>query len=70
VVMTSSARLTSTQKAACFEAGADEFVEKPFHPQEFAARVRAVNRRVRRSMSPSVTSPSSEVQQEEFRAIA
>lgn len=70
VIMTSSVHLTSTQKAACFEAGADEFIEKPFHPQEFAARVRAVNRRVRRSMAPSAPGISSEVEQEELRAIA
>lgn len=69
VIMTSSIHLTSTQKAACFEAGADEFIEKPFHPQEFAARVRAVNRRVRRSMAPDATSASVDAEQE-LRAIA
>ncbi|MGE3960043.1 MAG: response regulator transcription factor [Dehalococcoidia bacterium] len=53
IVMTSSSSLTATQVAACFEAGADEFIRKPFHPQEFAARVRAVNRRVRRSLAAS-----------------
>jgi len=60
IVMTSSLHLTATQVAACFEAGADEFVRKPFHPQEFAARVRAVTRRVRRSLVhvPSTASPS------------
>lgn len=55
IVMTSATHLTATQVAACFEAGADEFVEKPFHPQEFAARVRAVNRRVRRSLAATTT---------------
>jgi DNA-binding response OmpR family regulator len=71
VVMTSSVHLTSTEKAACFEAGADEFIEKPFHPQEFAARVRAVSRRVRRSMAPSAPSVSEDVDADQaLRAIA
>lgn len=56
IVMTSSSHLTSTQRAACLEAGADEFIEKPFHPQEFAARVRAVHRRVWRSVASAAPS--------------
>ncbi len=64
IVMTSSTHLTATQVAACFEAGADEFIRKPFHPQEFAARVRAVNRRVRRSMAAAAAA------ERELRATA
>lgn len=51
IIMTSASRLTAIQVAACFGAGADEYIAKPFHPQEFGARVRAVTRRVRRSMA-------------------
>ena len=66
VIVTSSTHLTATQVAACFEAGADEFIEKPFHPQEFAARVRAVMRRVRRSMAAATVTNV----EHELRAIA
>jgi two-component system OmpR family response regulator len=34
---------------AGFDAGADDYVTKPFHPSEFLARVRAVERRYRMS---------------------
>ena len=66
IIMTSSTHLTATQVASCFEAGADEFIRKPFHPQEFAARVRAVSRRVRRSMAASSASTG----ERELRATA
>ena len=36
---------------AGFDAGADDYVTKPFHPSEFLARVRAVERRYRTSGS-------------------
>lgn len=46
IVITSQYRLSVADTVACFDAGADEFIEKPFHPAEFSARVRAVLRRV------------------------
>lgn len=70
IVMTSSARLTATQIAACFQAGADEYVEKPFHPQEFAARVRAVARRVRRSLAAQQSQPVAIPAERELAATA
>ncbi|MCK9485363.1 MAG: response regulator transcription factor [Dehalococcoidia bacterium] len=46
LVVTSQRRVSVAETVACFDAGADEYIEKPFHPGEFAARVRAVLRRV------------------------
>lgn len=46
VVVTSQRRLSVADTVACFDAGADEYIEKPFHPAEFAARARAILRRV------------------------
>ena len=40
-----TARGTDREKAAGLEMGADDYVAKPFHPEELAARVRAVLRR-------------------------
>ncbi len=45
IVVTNPRRVPVASTVACFEAGADDFIEKPFHPSEFAARVRAVLRR-------------------------
>ena len=44
----------ATRRAA-FEAGADEYVIKPFHGPEFLDRVRAVVRRMFRNRRPSST---------------
>lgn len=47
-----------SERIAAFEAGADDFVPKPFHVSELAARVEAVLRRTgRRSRSGVVTGP-------------
>lgn len=53
IVMTTQHRLSVAETVSCFEAGADEFIEKPFHPSEFAARVRAVLRRVPSQGAPT-----------------
>ena len=44
-----SARTMETQKVAALDAGADDFVTKPFGSPELLARVRAALRRVARS---------------------
>jgi len=44
-----SARHSDTEKAALLDAGADDYVTKPFSTVEFMARVRAQLRRARRS---------------------
>jgi two-component system KDP operon response regulator KdpE len=46
-----SARHSDTEKAALLDAGADDYVTKPFSTVEFMARVRAQLRRARRSGS-------------------
>jgi len=56
IVFTSEARLSVVDVLACFRAGGDEYIEKPFHPTEFAARVSAVARRA----CPSLISLSDE----------
>jgi two-component system KDP operon response regulator KdpE len=43
-----AARHTDTEKVALLDAGADDYVTKPFSTTEFQARVRAVMRRVNR----------------------
>ncbi|MBK8976397.1 MAG: response regulator transcription factor [Planctomycetes bacterium] len=45
-VIVLSARGGSTDKVACLEAGADDYVTKPFGLDELTARIRAVLRRV------------------------
>jgi two-component system KDP operon response regulator KdpE len=45
-------RTREAQRVAAFEAGADDFVIKPFNNLELLARVRAILRRVTRSDSP------------------
>jgi two-component system KDP operon response regulator KdpE len=45
-------RTHATQRVAAFEAGADDYVIKPFNNLELLARVRAILRRVTRSDNP------------------
>lgn len=46
-----SARGATAQVAEGLDLGADDYVVKPFHPRELAARIRAVIRRSRRGMA-------------------
>jgi len=46
IVVTSVESLYSQARVRCFEAGADDFVQKPFHPAELAARVDRLAARV------------------------
>jgi two-component system KDP operon response regulator KdpE len=50
-----SARHSDTEKAALLDAGADDYVSKPFSTVEFMARVRAQLRRARRSSGGAAT---------------
>ncbi len=52
LIFTSPSRLPVAEIVRCFEAGADEYVEKPFHPAELAARLGAVTRRIRNTSAP------------------
>jgi two-component system KDP operon response regulator KdpE len=45
-----SARASTSQVSEGLDLGADDYIIKPFHPRELAARVRAVLRRSRRGM--------------------
>lgn len=47
-----SARLAEEQRIAAFDAGADDYVIKPFSGPELLARIRAVMRRLTRSEQP------------------
>ena len=47
-----SARLAEAQRVAAFEAGADDYVIKPFSSPELLARVRAIMRRLSRNEQP------------------
>jgi len=44
-VLMLTGRSDITDKTTGFDAGADDYLTKPFHPQEFSARVRALLRR-------------------------
>lgn len=46
-IMVLSARTAENQKVAALDAGADDYVTKPFSAPELLARVRAARRRVR-----------------------
>lgn len=52
-----SARHLDTEKVALLDAGADDYVTKPFSPTEFQARVRAQLRRARLAERPSDGGP-------------
>src|SRR5690606_10802832 len=57
VVVTSRAHLTAREISEQFAAGADEVVQKPFHPSEFVSRVnRLVQMRVR--LNPMIATAS------------
>jgi two-component system, OmpR family, KDP operon response regulator KdpE len=47
-----TARLAEAQRVAAFEAGADDYVIKPFSSPELLARVRAIMRRLTRNEQP------------------
>jgi two-component system, OmpR family, KDP operon response regulator KdpE len=52
-ILVLSARHSDFEKAALLDAGADDYVTKPFSPVEFRARVRAQLRRARLAGAPS-----------------
>jgi two-component system KDP operon response regulator KdpE len=54
-VLVLSARHSDTEKATLLDAGADDYVTKPFSPVELRARVRALLRRARLAGAPAVT---------------
>lgn len=54
-VLVLSARHSDTEKATLLDAGADDYVTKPFSPVELRARVRAQLRRARLAGGPEVT---------------
>jgi two-component system, OmpR family, KDP operon response regulator KdpE len=50
-----TARTQETQRLAAFEAGADDYIIKPFSGRELIARVRAITRRMMRRDQPQAT---------------
>jgi two-component system KDP operon response regulator KdpE len=52
-----SARHSPQEKAALLDAGADDYITKPFSTIEFQARLRAALRRARPSATPGADSP-------------
>lgn len=48
IVVTVPDNLLSAERVACFDAGADQVIQKPFYPSEFLARSRALLSRVAR----------------------
>jgi DNA-binding response OmpR family regulator len=55
-----TARREEIDRIAGLEMGADDYVVKPFSPQELVSRVRAVMRRVRRASAPQGEQTSGE----------
>lgn len=51
-ILVLSARLAEAEKVAALDAGADDYITKPFVPRELLARVRAVVRRHRGEAGP------------------
>jgi two-component system, OmpR family, KDP operon response regulator KdpE len=51
-ILVLTARVAEPQRLAAFEAGADDYVTKPFSGPELLARVRAIMRRIARSDQP------------------
>jgi two-component system KDP operon response regulator KdpE len=56
-ILVLSARDSETEKTALLDAGADDYVTKPFGPEEFRARVRAQLRRAGMSKVPGGDEP-------------
>jgi DNA-binding response OmpR family regulator len=54
-----TARREEIDRIAGLEMGADDYVVKPFSPQELVSRVRAVMRRIKRASSPGDQAPAS-----------
>lgn len=52
-ILVLSARETEQQKVAALDAGADDYVTKPFGMDEFLARIRAVERRLAATNEPT-----------------
>ena len=60
-VIVVSGRETESERVLAFDLGADDYVVKPFMSREFAARVRAMLRRVRVAPEPTLTFPDIEI---------
>jgi len=54
LIFTSHSRLSVTETRTLYDAGADDYIEKPFHPALFVMRVAAVARRTRLHMSAHI----------------
>ena len=65
-----SARTAESQRLAAFEAGADDYVIKPFSTAEFLARLRALLRRHARGHTPSAQLELGEMSIDLTRRIA
>jgi two-component system KDP operon response regulator KdpE len=65
-----SARTAESQRLAAFEAGADDYVIKPFSAAEFLARVRALLRRHARGHTPSAVLELGELSIDLTRRVA